>query len=266
MINIDQDSLQIVSEFVKVYKPIIKQTTNNIILTLKQYDLKHYIEHGKMKFISKICIDRSEYIEPILCTHPRGIYTSGCPVNGKLINCDGKYSKYTNYYSDYSNTRYKICNEYDISKLTNDMTEYFNINLFIFKHFYNSLKDLPTKYLTQLICTYAVGQTATDFEYVPNKFKTNKLCHACATSPHIDEFDYNSYTAWLQHVKQTNLLKYVPQQFRTYELCAIAVKNNNKMIIHIPDKLKTYKFYMETISINYLHDCMINYIPLPRFQ
>ena len=59
------------------------------------------------------------------------------------------------------------------------------------------------------------------------------------------------YQKWLEVVEEDGMeLENVPEEFKTLELCLIAVKDQSSTLIYVPEELKTKELYEIVVSGN----------------
>ena len=172
------------------------------------------------------------------------------------------------------------------------------------------LRDMPVL-MTYELCLKAVKKIDDAFQYVPNEYKTVELCFE--TGKHSNFANVSEYVPddLIELFEKTKLrvddtlesffsraikngsyiLKFVPENMKTYELCleaimsdeqahgcgwtleyvpenfssAIcleAVKKNGGALNYVPEELKTYELCLEAVAAEaYDSDYALNYVP-----
>ncbi len=131
------------------------------------------------------------------------------------------------------------------------------------------LSDIPKKFITQELCLEAIknNSSITNLEYVPKEFKTYEL-YLEAIKNYSDRYE-NEYIGgkinvglycFIQESIKNNceILKIIPEEFKTYELCLKIVKNLLKchtqqyptIYKYIPKSLMNF-FNSKTLKNNY---------------
>jgi hypothetical protein len=117
------------------------------------------------------------------------------------------------------------------------------------------LSFVPNEFMSRMLCLEAVERNGTALKYVPDDLKHFEICLAAVKSVknelmeevlgHVPKRTLDSPDFWLYAVKGgTSLLKndplrFVPDRFKTQDVCLAAVQTVGTALEFVPDNLKT---------------------------
>jgi hypothetical protein len=122
------------------------------------------------------------------------------------------------------------------------------------------LEDIPKDRLTSKICLSGLNHWmfASDINAIPDKFKNKSfwLKFACLNPSTIDSavdkkyLNKEFYMEVLNNSDKCDCLKYIPQEYVTYDDCLKNVKKNWKIFTFVPDKYKDTNMYVNVLMKN----------------
>lgn len=102
------------------------------------------------------------------------------------------------------------------------------------------LKNVAKRLLTQQICEEAVSRAVTNFIYVPDAYKTEKMCLDVIDVPHEKYRDFSPYL----------LIRYVPEKYLSgpngKEFFKRAVRANNSALVYVPTEYITGELFEDS--------------------
>ena len=106
------------------------------------------------------------------------------------------------------------------------------------------LKNVAMRLLTQRICEEAVAHAVTNFIYVPDAYKTERMCFNVIAIPHEK---YKAFSPYL-------LIRYVPEKHLSgpngKELFKRAVHANKSALVYVPTEYITGELFEDSSSLN----------------
>ena len=118
-------------------------------------------------------------------------------------------------------------------------------------------------------CLRIIEQDPRDFMYIPERFIDYDLALK-AIKQSEDAFllrnvpiNLIDYPMCLEAIKgkRMNNLEYIPNRFKTEEICSIAVNNYGSNLEFVPEKLKTEKMCEDALRAEHYGSYAIPYIP-----
>ena len=119
------------------------------------------------------------------------------------------------------------------------------------------INHIPEEHRTIEMCNTAIEESGTNLEYVPMKLRTKELCKAAVQQypwmfekvpDAVKDYDFCRWAVSIADNLGRENFKYVPDQFKTPELCMIAVKKDGRMLEHIPSSLITEEMCIAAIT------------------
>ncbi len=110
----------------------------------------------------------------------------------------------------------------------------------------DALEYVPEKHKTAELCLVAVKKTGYMLKYVPEELKTDELCDM-ATNKSERAFTWVSVEYLFKKIEQygyLHLLKDMPE-LMTYKLCLEAVKKDSDALQYVPNEYKTVELCFE---------------------
>lgn len=102
------------------------------------------------------------------------------------------------------------------------------------------LKNVAKRLLTQQICEEAVSRAVTNFIYVPDAYKTERMCLDVIDVPHEKYRDFSPYL----------LIRYVPEKYLSgpngKEFFKRAVRANNSALVYVPTEYITGELFEDS--------------------
>ena len=117
-----------------------------------------------------------------------------------------------------------------------------------------NISSVPIQYLTPELYRIAVKHDLGAFIYFPEELKTIDMCIEALKSGADETLafipdKYKSYELCLFAVCQNGLaLQFVPEKFKTHELCNVALSNTRRAISYCPEDMVTYDLVYSTIK------------------
>ena len=121
-----------------------------------------------------------------------------------------------------------------------------------------SLQFVPTRFITEELCNIAVRENSIALIYVPDEFKSEKMIQT-AFDNYKDCFNrIKGDLSFKERDKAWQLLKYVPEVFRTRDICFKAISKSDSNAQYVPPE------YIDEEFINKMIDSPVSreYIPL----
>jgi hypothetical protein len=191
----------------------------------------------------------------------------------KLFYLNNKINNYINTYETKNNIilsiyiiKKMIHNPSLISHIEKETTKY-NLNLSeilyeLIKLHHKFFRYVHHKYKTYELCKLALLKDVFNIRFISNDILDMKLCkYAISIDPIIivlikTKMTYELYKYAIS--KDVCVFQCIPKNFRTYELCDIAMLTSNESLIWIPFKLRSYRVSKTCIKNN--HN-LIDYVP-----
>lgn len=102
------------------------------------------------------------------------------------------------------------------------------------------LKNVAKRLLTQHVCEEAVSHAVTNFIYVPDTYKTERMCLYVIDVPHEK---YRAFSPYL-------LIRYVPEKYLAgpngKEFFKRAVRANNSALVYVPTEYITGELFEDS--------------------
>jgi hypothetical protein len=121
-----------------------------------------------------------------------------------------------------------------------------------------ALRYVPVEKRSAALCAQAVYNTAWALEFVPPEVQTLELCQKAVkalgsafefVTEHIKTSEPEGRALCRAAVKDAGLmLRYVPEQYKTTELCLEAVKEWGYALAFVPEALKTPELCLHAMS------------------
>jgi len=116
------------------------------------------------------------------------------------------------------------------------------------------INSLPKEKITFELCYETIKMDKMRFKFVPYKYRTNELLALMKHFNGVIKFippELKTFEICLDAVKRNCYdLKYVPKKFKTKELCISAVIHSRWALKYVPKKLITKEFF-ELINMDY---------------
>jgi hypothetical protein len=127
---------------------------------------------------------------------------------------------------------------------------------------FRNIKYLPDEYLTTDKCLEAIKKDSKSFCSLPEKFKTKELCNYIMEYHPVffqflpDKYKEDMIKKYFNNTKE--MIKYIPKEFRDYNLCLEAVKQNGMALEYVPIELRTPELCKLAI-----HNGLVSYTAIP---
>lgn len=115
------------------------------------------------------------------------------------------------------------------------------------------------------LCYNAIKENARNLQYVPRKFRDRKMCERAFLSESLavrympeDILDYDFCKYIVMMGRDYNVLRYIPEKYRTYEICFISIKNNNGTLDFVKYHLRNYQLCWLSV---YKKGFLLEYVP-----
>jgi hypothetical protein len=105
--------------------------------------------------------------------------------------------------------------------------------------YFVALKYVPEEFKTAKICRAAVKKDRRALQYIPEKLRTKRFYFGMVNDDGL-------------------ALEYVPEEFKTLEICRAAVKKDKRALQYIPEKRETENIYFEAV---YDDGLALEYVP-----
>jgi hypothetical protein len=110
-----------------------------------------------------------------------------------------------------------------------------------------SLNELPRKQLTPGLCQFALAKESKNLQYVPPELMTRETC----------------YMVIIDHQYDAPPLQFVPDRFKDYELCLMAVREFAGSLEFVPEEHKTEELCRDAFSFVRINKNRLNIEKLP---
>lgn len=113
-----------------------------------------------------------------------------------------------------------------------------------------TLKDVPETIKTKEICLAAARNNHESIDYAPREMRKNLYMDFVKETGEIQEVPGLYFTPEMAEVAAQDgfMLQYVPEKFRTKEICEGAVETYGKALEDVPEKLKTEEICVKAIQ------------------
>ena len=102
---------------------------------------------------------------------------------------------------------------------------------------------MPEKFITEEICLIAIENDPRAIEYIPDIFKSHKVCELAA------------YNKVVKDIYFEGVLKFIPDEFKTKELCFAAIANDKEnsanSLIYVPEQFITKEICQDVFDQDY---------------
>lgn len=158
-----------------------------------------------------------------------------------------------------SNKNYYTSDKLTYSKI---LSIFYDTNLvkYILDKDPNIFKYIPDNYKNYDICKYVITKYTTLIEYVPDILQTDELCElnkACLNKACLNKTsEIKTYIDDRKKMYENMVMKngytlyFVPDNYKTYELCKNAVTQDGCSLKYVPEKFKTYELCKLAVKQN----------------
>lgn len=118
------------------------------------------------------------------------------------------------------------------------------------KRSFSVIRYIPDNLKTEEFCLASIIRHQHEIKYVPNKFKTDKMWLILIIA-HTNLLYSDSFNCWLELVElDASALLHIPDDLRTEKFYSKAINKNNEALHYIPEEFKTKDFYLTAIKQN----------------
>lgn len=125
---------------------------------------------------------------------------------------------------------------------------------FIIKQNPSLIQDLPKKYKTKEFCKEIIKKYKLTLKFIPNEEKIKQKKWTIKYTLEKNKMNEN----WKQAIKKGLPLENVPEEYKTQELCEMALDQNNEAFKFMPEKYKTKKICGIALRQN---PSLLQYVP-----